>query len=318
MLRPLNQKGPSGEGILGSPRWGVLASEMPSGSASTGLLNNDVLAGDAAGTRYRLRITSQPSAGVLWVAENGAFSFTGAPDGNYSATQSVDKYDPTANTTTSDTGTIQLQIGAATTQVSSDLVISYGVNTYVSSDLEMTWSVSSAAATNQVSNDLVISYSTQAYVSSDLVLTWATEGGSNNVSISMVSAQRIVIFEGSGERMDFEDNTALLAFKDGGVWKAFRDPDEESRYAADITNELVDRKTTPLQEGVELVLVGVTSLADPVMRTAVINGVERVFVIAFLGGDGKDPPPGWAWTARVRCANGERFDKTTYFSRKDG
>lgn len=172
MLRSLNQKGTNGDGLLGSPFWGVLASEMPTGGSQPGLLDNDVLAGDAADTRYRLRITSQPSAGVLFVQENGAFSFEGAPDGTYSAGQMVEKHDPATNTGSSDTGTIELVIGAASTQVSADLVLSYGVDAYVSADLEMTWSVTSAAATTQVSSDLVIAYSTLARVSSDLVLSW--------------------------------------------------------------------------------------------------------------------------------------------------
>ncbi len=304
MLRAINRKGLNGEGILSSPHWGVLASELPTGFDQPGLLENDVLPDDAVDTRYRLRITSQPSAGVLFALENGAFSFTGAPDGSYTVGQQVDKWNPSTFAVTSDTGMIGFTIGAATTQVSVDLVIAY--------------SVDGVAETASVSSDLVISYGIHARVSSDLVLAWQVEGDGVEVDISVVSAQRIVIFEGTGERMDFGDTTALLAFKEGSVWKAHRDPDEESRYAADITNELSDRKTTAVEQGVELVLVGVTSLAEPVMRTAVISGVERVFVIAFLGGDGNEPPPGWAWTARVRCANGERFDKTTYFNRKDG
>lgn len=137
-------------------------------------------------------------------------------------------------------------------------------------------------------------------------------------AILQVSAQRIVIFEGSGARMEFNNMTAILAYKIGDKWMNDRDPDEESRYAADITDELNDRMTTAMGDGVELVLVGVTALADPVLETVSINGVLRTFVIAFLGGIDGDLPADWAWTARVRCANGERFDKTTYFSRKDG
>ncbi len=136
--------------------------------------------------------------------------------------------------------------------------------------------------------------------------------------ITKVSAPRIVIFEGSGARMEFGQMTAKPAYKVGEKWMCDRDPDEESRYAADITDELLDRKTTALANGVELVLVGVTMLDEPKLETVSVNGSPRTFVVAFLGPDDEPISTNWSWAARVRCSNGERFDKTTYFNRKDG
>lgn len=101
----------------------------------------------------------------------------------------------------------------------------------------------------------------------------------------------------------------------GGKWVCDRDPDEESHYAADITQELADRNTTATS--VTLVLVGVTQLEDPSIQTATISGIQRTYVVAFLGGTASEPPEGWKWVARVRCANGERFDKTTWFNKVD-
>lgn len=94
-----------------------------------------------------------------------------------------------------------------------------------------------------------------------------------------------------------------------------RDPDEKSHYAADITQELIDRATTATS--VELVLVGVVQLELPQIQVATKEGVQRTYVVAFLGGTDADPPDGWKWVARVTCANGERFDKTTWFAKVD-
>lgn len=98
-------------------------------------------------------------------------------------------------------------------------------------------------------------------------------------------------------------------------WMVDRDPDEESWYGAEITQELIDRSTTA--KSVELVLVGVTQLAAPTIQVAPIDNVSRTFVGAFLGGIDGPVPEGCKWVARVRCANGERFDKTTHFNEVD-
>lgn len=132
------------------------------------------------------------------------------------------------------------------------------------------------------------------------------------------SGSRVVIFEGSGSRVRFEQMSAMVPYKVGDKWVSNRDPDEESYYAADITQELIDRNTTARADGIELVLGGVTQLEEPSLEVATIDGVQRTFVVAFLGGQEGDPPDDWFWTARVRCANGERFDKTTHFNRVDG
>jgi hypothetical protein len=131
------------------------------------------------------------------------------------------------------------------------------------------------------------------------------------------SRSRIVIFESSGPRVRFEQMSAKLPYKRGDKWVTDRDPDEESYYAADITDELTSRNTSPVPGQPEILLNGVTKLSDPAIQTAVVAGVTRTFVVVFLGGVEGEPPSDWFWTARVRCANGERFDKTTHFNRLD-
>jgi hypothetical protein len=109
--------------------------------------------------------------------------------------------------------------------------------------------------------------------------------------------------------------SAIQPTKTSEKWTVARDPDEKSHYAADITDELADRATTAVS--VELVLVGVVQLELPQIQVATLAGVQRTFVVAFLGGTDTDPPDGWKWVARVTCANGERFDKTTWFNKVD-
>ncbi len=98
-------------------------------------------------------------------------------------------------------------------------------------------------------------------------------------------------------------------------WTVDRDVDEISHYAADITQELIDRATTAVS--VELVLVGVAQQEDPSIQVAEMDGAQRTYVVALLGPAAEKPPADWRWAARVTCANGERFDKTTWFNEVD-
>lgn len=133
------------------------------------------------------------------------------------------------------------------------------------------------------------------------------------------SGSRIVVFEGSGKRMRLNEMTAKVPTKDGDKWMCDRDPDEESYYAADITDELADRFTSVKDstDAIEILVHGVEQVGAHSIQVAEVDGVERTFVVVFLVGIDADPPEDWYWLARVRCANGERFDKTTWFKRMD-
>ncbi len=80
-LRRLNRT-TGGRRILGTPYVGLLASqivaETATGDAGPGLLYDDALANP--GTRLRLKITSLPSTGTLFVYENGAFNLDGVTE----------------------------------------------------------------------------------------------------------------------------------------------------------------------------------------------------------------------------------------------
>lgn len=87
MLRRLNRLATSGRRIIGTPNVGILAatiaSETATGDHGPGLLYDESLLAGNSGKQLRIRITSLPSAGNIFVYENGAFDFWDAPAGTY-------------------------------------------------------------------------------------------------------------------------------------------------------------------------------------------------------------------------------------------
>lgn len=92
MLRNLNASA-GGRRILGTPYVGLLAeqiaAETASGSDGPGLLYNEAVAPENSGKRLRLRVSSWPATGALIVAENGAYEWSGLPDGTHTLTYEV-------------------------------------------------------------------------------------------------------------------------------------------------------------------------------------------------------------------------------------
>lgn len=131
------------------------------------------------------------------------------------------------------------------------------------------------------------------------------------------SGSRVVVFEGSGKRIRVKDMDVKVPVKDGAKWKVDRDRDEISYYASDITAELRDRNTTAVPAAVVVLPYGVEILEGPEIQVVTIDGVERTFVVVKLGDAAGELPEDWRWVARVPCANGERFDKTTWFNEVD-
>lgn len=112
MLRNLN-KSASGKRILGTPNVGILASQIISetatGDSGAGLLYDEALSN--GGKQLRVRVTSLPGSGSLFVYENGAFELTGAADGSYSI--GYDYYVDNV-LTGSDTATFSVGVSSAT------------------------------------------------------------------------------------------------------------------------------------------------------------------------------------------------------------
>lgn len=87
MLRNLNVT-TGGRRILGTPYVGILAEQIAAdtatGDSGPGLLYDESINPLYAGKLLRLRVATPPSAGNLFVWEDGQHEFTDAPDGSYS------------------------------------------------------------------------------------------------------------------------------------------------------------------------------------------------------------------------------------------
>jgi hypothetical protein len=182
------------------------------------------------------------------------------------------------------------------------------------------------AAGLRIARQLRVDGSSFAIAGSAAVLKYSSSVGP--IDVSQISPARVAVFDGSGSRIAVFDGTGPRMVINGitmklptlvdGKMTTNRDPDEISWYGADITQELADRATTPLdQSKVVPVLTGVTLLQGPFIQTATKDGITRTYVVVLLGGVDGTPPDDWNWIARVPCTNGERFDKTTYFNRTD-
>jgi hypothetical protein len=154
-------------------------------------------------------------------------------------------------------------------------------------------------------------------ISSDRIVVF--DGSGSRVIVFEGSGSRVVVFEGSGSRVRFDQMSvsAKVPVKVGDKWMVDRDPDEISYYAADITQELLDRNTTADSTKITPVLFGVVLLEGPSLQVATVDGVQRTFVVVKLGAVPDPLPADWRWVARVSCLNSERFDKTTWFNKVD-
>lgn len=95
--------------VIGGTGLGVLAEHIPSdGDDGGSYLYNDLSLPADAGKEICGRITTWPSAGTLFAYENGAFEFSGAPDGDYTFT-----YQLYVDGVASGAGTVSLQVGLA-------------------------------------------------------------------------------------------------------------------------------------------------------------------------------------------------------------
>lgn len=96
---------------------------------------------------------------------------------------------------------------------------------------------------------------------------------------------------------------ATKPYQEGTKWFMSIDPDDESYVVGDVSQDLLDRGTTaqsvtPVLNGV-IVLEGPTAQGNLMVAKITVDRTANV----------TEP----SLTFRVRCANGERFDRTIYF-----
>jgi hypothetical protein len=104
-----------GKTVIGVRGLGVLGAVVPStGDNGPSVLWNDIALPADNNVEVRAAIQSFPSAGVFAMDETGAFSFTGAPNGSYTATY----YYMRAGVQTGPLNTIYLSVGPMSVQES--------------------------------------------------------------------------------------------------------------------------------------------------------------------------------------------------------
>jgi hypothetical protein len=168
----------------------------------------------------------------------------------------------------------------------------------------------------------------------DALIKYSSAGGRIDIDASKIPASRVVIFGGGLRTVVFGGFTRVVVFGGGtrvvvfddpliekansmanaeepyfvdGKWFCDKDPDEKSYFVADIAIELAKRGTTAVS--VEVIPGGVTVTEGP--------DIQGHLIVVKLEGWGEGDGGENFWTARVTCANTERFDRTTWLNRVD-
>ena len=177
MLRSLN-KTSSGRRILGTPKVGVLGSNIPStGTSGPAYTYNDLNLPADADKYIRGVILSGPSAGDFFAYEDTSFTFANAPDGTYYATYQL----YVDNTIVGSPATITLQVGEAAVTV--NCVV--GNSTAQGSDVSLNRTIN-AIVSNGVAQGLSSSVSNGNSVSTSI-----GEAISSGLAASVVQSQTV-------------------------------------------------------------------------------------------------------------------------------
>lgn len=126
---PSSQTYGSGDlGVLGS----VIQANTATGPNGAGVLYNDVMQNPTgnANLEFQPLLTAVPSAGTFMLYPDGSFSFTGAPNGNYTF-KFIPKADGVAYATEQ---TVTINVGMVTSTVISDTAGSFVIRTAVAAD----------------------------------------------------------------------------------------------------------------------------------------------------------------------------------------
>lgn len=180
MLRDLNVSS-GGKRDSTDPRVGVLASEIPTGFPLPAFLLNDIDSG-FPNRLYSLELLTLPSAGTLYLDKTSAGTFTGAPDGVYTGTQRVRKYDPGTGLVSTADGTYSLTVGAAASTVS-------GVTVSPSTATGSTTFSATVAGTNSPSQAVTWTATAGSITSGGVFTAPAATGSVQTITVTARSVQ---------------------------------------------------------------------------------------------------------------------------------
>jgi len=134
----------------------------------------------------------------------------------------------------------------------------------------------------------------------------------DSVIAATVAESRRVAFPGGTRVVAFGTVPSAAVpnapYLEAGRWWCAKHPLDERYWVANITVDLDERKTTAVS--VEAIVAGVTVLQQPVIQGKLIP--------VKLGGFNAAPGAVNFCTFRVRCADGQRFDRTIWFKQQVG
>ena len=196
-------------------------------------------------------------------------------------------------------------VGVAGYEYSTD-----GGTSYVNAGLSRSFAVSAltAATTYQVR---VRAYDAAGNLSEPLAKSFTTEANQppvqSDIDAAKISDSRKVVFPGGTRVVPFgtRPNSVVPGAPrfEGGKWWIDKHPEDERFYVADISIDLADRRTTAAS--VTVIVAGVTKLEDAV--------IQEELIPVKLGGLAEGGGATNFCTFRIKCANGERFDRTIWF-----
>jgi lysophospholipase L1-like esterase len=132
------------------------------------------------------------------------------------------------------------------------------------------------------------------------------------VVASTVAESRRVAFPGGTRVVKFGTVPSArlpnAPYLEAGRWWSDKHPLDERYWVADITIDLAERGTTAVE--VEAIVAGVTVVQQPVIQGKLIP--------VKLGGFNAATNAVNFCTFRIKCANGERFDRTIWFKQQVG
>ncbi|MEM8511108.1 hypothetical protein RCH14_000399 [Massilia sp. MP_M2] len=134
----------------------------------------------------------------------------------------------------------------------------------------------------------------------------------DQVIATQIAASRTVKFPGGTRVVAFgskpEGVTPNTPYLEAGKWWSEKHPLDERYWVADVTIDLAERGTTATS--VVAIVAGVILLEQPVIQGKLIP--------VKLGGFNAAPGAVNFCTFRVRCADGQRFDRTIWFKQQVG
>lgn len=315
-LRQLNQTNARGR-VCGTPKVGVLGSTVPrtgtNGAAPLVTAFGLTSADDAVEVLAVIETVSY--TGLLRMDEDSSFVYTGA---NGSVTLRGYR-----GITDLGTAVVTLNAdGSAATLVYADLVATYTISALVHADLVADYSIGSVtlvsadlAATYAIAGlvhaDLVATYSVAQLVHADLVGTYYIGDADPSrpspplATVVFAGTPNLVVFGGTANTIIF---TTRSNMSPDTMEILYKDPDDQRFYYADVTEDLDIMGTTAAT--VTPIVAGVTVLTAPAINGNVIK--------TKLGSLDVSTSPVNYCTLRITTADGQVFDRTTWFMRRDG